>query len=108
VRNTGSATVPQFKVESESWQNIDAGRRSHPALADIDGDGDLDLISGHENSGVAYYRNDGTKQEPRFVPAEMLLALPPHAAPALIDLNGDGKLELVTGSLSGGLTYWRI
>ncbi|HEY0303622.1 MAG TPA: VCBS repeat-containing protein, partial [Longimicrobiales bacterium] len=108
VRNAGSATAPQFKVESESWQNIDAGRRSHPAPADIDGDGDLDLISGHENSGVAYYRNDGTKQEPRFVPADMQLALPPHAAPALIDLNGDGKLELVTGSLSGGLTYWRI
>ena len=108
VRNTGSATSPVFKVESENYQAVDSGRRSHPALADLDGDGDLDLLMGHENSGAVYYRNDGNAREPRFVKAEMNIALPPAAAPAFVDLNGDGKLELITGSLSGGLTYWGI
>jgi hypothetical protein len=108
VRNTGSETSPQFKVESEAWQGIDAGRRSLPGLADIDGDGDLDLVLGQENTGAVFYRNDGTAGEARFVKAELQIALPPMAAPVFVDLNGDGKLELVTGSLSGGLTYWRI
>jgi hypothetical protein len=108
VRNTGSATSPVFKVESENFQAVDSGRRSHPALADLDGDGDLDLLLGHENSGAVYYRNDGNAREPRFVKSEMNIALPPAAAPAFVDLNGDGKLELITGSLSGGLTYWGI
>lgn len=108
VRNAGTATAPHFKVESEAFQSVDAGRRSHFGVVDVDRDGDLDLISGHENGGVAYFRNDGSAREPRFVRAEMQIALPPLAAPTFVDLNDDGKPELVSGSLSGGLTYWRI
>jgi uncharacterized protein (DUF2141 family) len=107
VRNIGSATTPAFQVESEAYQGVDAGRRSHPALADLDGDGDLDLVLGSENGGVVYFRNDGSAREPRYVTAELRLPLPPHAAPVFVDLNGNGRDELVTGSLSGGLTFWQ-
>ena len=106
VRNTGSAKAATFKVESEAYQQLDAGRRSLPALVDFDQDGDLDLFSGSESGGIAYFRNDGSRSEPRFVKAEMNLAVPPLAAPAFIDLDGDRRPELITGSLSGGLTYW--
>jgi hypothetical protein len=107
VRNTGSAKAAAFKLESESFQQMDAGRRSHPALFDADGDGDLDLISGSESGGVAFYRNDGNKTEPRFVKGELHIPVPPLAAPTFVDLDGDRRMELVTGSLSGGLTYWK-
>jgi hypothetical protein len=109
VRNTGSKTAPAFKVESEAFQQIDAGRRSHPALADIDGDGDFDLISGNENGSVVYFRNEGNAKEPRLVASTAFsLPLPPMAAPLFVDINGDKVLELFSGSLSGGVTYWQI
>jgi hypothetical protein len=106
VRNAGTKTAPSFIIESEQFQQMDAGRRSHPALFDADNDGDFDLISGSENGGVVFYRNEGTRREPRFVTGAFNLPLPPLAAPIFVDLDGDGRHELITGSLSGGLTYW--
>ena len=105
VRNVGTRSQPSFQVESENFQQIDAGRRSIPGMTDIDNDGDLDLAVTSEASGIQLYINDGKQQfihDPAFV-----LPTPPLAAPAFIDLDGDGTPELITGSLSGGLTYWK-
>ena len=109
VRNTGTVAMPAFKVESEAFQAVDAGRRSHPAFTDLDGDGDLDLLLGHESAGAVVYRNDGTKNEPRFSKTELFtdLHLPHSASPVFVDLDGDRQAELIAGSLSRGLTFFR-
>jgi hypothetical protein len=35
------------------------------------------------------------------------LPLPPLGAPAFGDLDGDGRAELLSGNLSGGIYYYR-
>ncbi|HNM26928.1 MAG TPA: T9SS type A sorting domain-containing protein, partial [Saprospiraceae bacterium] len=51
-----AASSTAFTIVSETWGNVDDGYRSHPALADLDNDGILEIISGNQRGGLALYR----------------------------------------------------
>lgn len=107
-RNTGSAGVPQFELVSDKFEGIDVGRRSVPRFADLDGDGDQDLILGREAGGVLLYLNEGTPEVPVFVESGTLPApFPILAVPAFTDIDLDGDLDLFSGGLGGGLLFFR-
>jgi len=105
--NKGSVTEPRFTLVSDEFGDVDVGRRSRPVLHDPDGDGDLDLVVGSESSGVLIFRNVGTPNTPEFV-EEGALAVDDFgfAAPAFIDLDGDGDHDLLLGGQRGGLWYY--
>lgn len=107
-RNTGTGEAPSFELVSDEWLGIEMGRRSQPALVDLDGDGTLDLVVGNEAGELRVFRNRGTASEAELV-HDSGAGLPrfPNAAPAFADLDGDGRLELVIGGLSGGLVFFR-
>jgi hypothetical protein len=107
LRNEGTAREPRFVLISEKISDIDVGRRSAPALVDLDRDGLLDLVVGREDAGVAAYRNTGTRGDPHFAPHTFELPLPPLAAPIFVDINGDGLAEVVSGGTGGGLVFFR-
>lgn len=86
-----------------------------PFVADWDGDGDLDLLSGAGDGSVSLYRNVGSRTEPALAAAEQLV--PPGEvaygsdAPAeprrgirskvcAADWNGDGRLDLLVGDFA--------
>jgi hypothetical protein len=107
-RNDGTARAPAFTLVSDQWLGIDVGRRSAPALADLDGDGDLDLLVGEEGGKVVLYRNTGSRTEPRFeLDSGFSLPAQPYAAPAVGDLDGDGRPEVLLGTAGGGVLYFR-
>jgi len=79
-----------------------AGVRSSPSLADLEGDGGLEVVVGSDDGKVYAWRADGTA----------VWAEPPatgdriSSSPALGDLDGDGDLEVIVGSESGDVYAW--
>lgn len=72
---------------------------------DWDGDGDLDMVVGCFGNNFFLYENEGSDMENRLVekPIELELTSPDHhAAPHLVDFDGDGDLDFLTGGASGG------
>lgn len=105
--NTGSAGVPEFTLVSDEYGDFDVGRRSLPVLHDLDGDGDLDLVVGSESSGIHVFRNQGTPTTPDFVEDGLFeVADFGFAAPAFVDLDGDGDDDLLLGGGRGGLWFY--
>jgi large repetitive protein len=120
-RNVGDKTHPVFESDTTVFANINSliGSDGKPAFADLDGDGDLDLLvgtgeslSGGPESGLTLgFRNIGTKSAPIFAfDSALVVGLPKfsyNSYPALADLDGDGKIDLLLGSDGGSLAYYK-
>lgn len=107
-RNDGGPAAPAFQLVSDEFQGIDAGRRSAPAVLDVDGDGDWDLAIGSEAGDLRIYVNEGSRLDPAFVEADPLgPETPGFSVPAFGDLDADGDWDLLAGTVGGGLAFFR-
>ena len=105
------ADAGAFTVRTQRFlTSIDVGSESIPAFADLDADGDLDMLLGTWNKGLAFYRNTGTAAAPAFTLEEetyIKLTRGSNSTPALVDIDADGDLDLFIGESSGELNFYR-
>jgi hypothetical protein len=109
-RNIGTAAVPRFIRDTSVVIRLDRVSNATPALADVDGDGDLDLFVGEANGEINFHRNDGTRTSPRFTRVSGRfddIDVGRRSAPSVVDLDGDGLLDLVVGREGPGATAFR-
>ena len=109
-RNAGTRAEPRWVLADSALITITRGSNTTPALADLDGDGDLDLIVGEASGQLNLYRNDGTPTAPRFVLVSDVfqeIDVGRRSAPVFADLRGDGRPDLLLGSEDGGVQHWR-
>jgi hypothetical protein len=78
------------------------------AVGDLDGDGDLDVVSGGADDKVDVWQNDGspfsgtwTNQEAGSHAADWVMSV------AVGDLDGDGDLDLASGGWDSKVNVWR-
>jgi uncharacterized protein (DUF2141 family) len=107
-RNVGTKSAPKFTLVSDTFQGIKVGRRSAPVLADMDGDGKLDLLIGADDGSVELWRNvsNVSTHEIRFEKdPSFTLEVFPGAMPAVADLRHTGRPDLFVGTSAGGIRW---
>ncbi|MFN8440661.1 MAG: VCBS repeat-containing protein [Caldilineaceae bacterium] len=76
------------------------------ALGDMNGDGYLDLVTGNQYEQSRVYLNDGQGNFPQALGHPFGLAGGEIGRIAVGDLNGDGHLDLISGSRNGAHTVY--
>lgn len=113
-QNVGTATNPNFAAPVLGYFNLDVGSNSVPTWADLDNDGDFDLVVGERNGNLNHFENIGTATAANFattptslsfgnIDARQLGSNEGNSAPILYRWNG--QLQLWTGADFGGF-YW--
>jgi hypothetical protein len=109
-QNIGSVAEPLFNLVDTSFLQLDSLNIRFPRMAggDIDGDGKQDLLIGTFDGPILHYKNTTANgilgfnlESTNF----QQLSLQNASAPELVDLNRDGKLDLLIGTRSGEVQY---
>ncbi len=111
--NTGNADSASFGTPvADAFGLVAPDQQPSPAFFDVDGDGDLDVLTGMYGGGFVFQENTGTAAMPSFAAPVAnpygLTAVPGKTAtPAIGDVDGDGDDDLFAGNDDGHLYFYK-
>ena len=86
--------------------NADGARSVH--AADMDGDGDLDIVSAsYEDDTIAWYENDGAA-DPSWAAADISTTASGAKSVYVADMDGDGDLDIVSAEDLNNQINWYV
>jgi hypothetical protein len=112
-RNSGDPLVNPWRQIPGYFNGVKAGAFSSPALADFDGDGNLELIVGtggfsSDSGKILFFRNEGSRTNPswRLMPA-LTLSIGNDAAVTVADYDFDGRPDIIACNSEGKIFFFR-
>jgi len=111
-KNVGTQTLPAFELITRNYASLSAYNLNglYSAFGDLDADGDNDMIIGDYNGLLYYFDNTaGAGNTANFSLSQAnykSIDVGQFAAPQLVDVNGNGKLDLLIGERSGRVEYY--
>jgi len=117
--NTGTLSVPSFSLVTDDYANISSNGiiNMAPTTGDLDGDGDTDLLVGDNSGRFSFFTNTAGVGNPAAFSSTATanfgngflvgMDVGVRAYPQLIDLDKDGKLDIIAGNQAGKVYYYR-
>jgi hypothetical protein len=116
-KNTGTATEPAYTLVTDDYLGLSAQNllSLKPAFADVNRDGIPDLVLTYRlaqpgSNRIAFLANTAAAGQAYTFQAaniQLLQTLAEGDSPLLVDVSGDGLLDLLVGKMSGALDYFR-
>ncbi len=113
-QNVGDHDVPIYKLVDDNYLGFSGGSltaaRLSPAVGDLNGDGDMDLLVGAADGTILMFENTAGPANPAaFTLVTSQLAsidVGGNAAPFLYDIDKDLDLDLFIGNLRGRVAFY--
>ncbi|NCX95480.1 MAG: VCBS repeat-containing protein [Chitinophagia bacterium] len=119
LQNTSTGGAGSFDLQRRNFLNLDTFhfRGIAPAVGDLDGDAKTDLLIGHTDGTMSFFKNIATSNAvpPVWVISQLqvtdvtgtVINADGNAAPFIYDVDRDGKPDLVIGNNYGTIQYYR-
>lgn len=114
-RNEGTRAIPEFEKigRGNPLRKFDVGNNAVPTFADMDADGDYDVLIGGRGGEHLYLRNHGDMEDPKFKVRKgekdpfNRFEFGPKFAPLFSDPDDDGDYDLLYGTENGTVGYYQ-
>lgn len=118
-RNNGSTTAPSFTLITNDYASLSVNGMLNmaPTTGDLDGDGDSDLLVGDNGGRFSFFTNTAGVGNPAVFSSTATanfgngflagMDVGVRAYPQIIDLDKDGKLDIIAGNQAGKVYYYQ-